>query len=123
MVSRSITEAKYCAVANATVECIWRWQLLGELHCLINTTMVVFCDNVSAIYMTSNPVHHRRTKHIELVIHFIPERVALGELHVRHVPSVQQFADVMTKGLSSSSFKDFRSSLCIGNPLTHTGGC
>jgi hypothetical protein len=122
MVSHSIAEAKYRAVANTAAECIWLWQLLGALHRLINTTMVVFCDNVSVVYTTSNPVHHRRTKHIELVIHFIPERVALGELHVRHVPSAQQFTDVMTKGLSSSTFKDIRSSLCVGNPPTHRGG-
>jgi hypothetical protein len=49
--------------------------------------------------MSSNPVQHRRTKHIEIDIHFVRERVSLGEVRVLHVPSALQFADVMTKGL------------------------
>jgi hypothetical protein len=32
---------------------------------------VVFCDNVSLVYMTQNPVHHQRTKHVEIDLHFV----------------------------------------------------
>ena len=71
--------------------------------------------------MARNPVHHRRTKHIELDIHFVCEKVALGELRVLQIPSDRQFADVFTKGLPTALFEDFRSSLCIGD--TTAGGC
>jgi hypothetical protein len=74
---------------------------------------VVYCDNVSAIYLSQNPVHHRRTKHVELDIHFVREKVALGQLRVLHVPTHLQYADIMTKGLPTSIFEDFCSSLCI----------
>jgi hypothetical protein len=114
--SRSSAEAEYRAVANVAAECIWLRQLLGELHCHIASAKVAFCDNVSAVYMTCNPVHHRQTKHIEIDIHFVRERIALGELRVHHVSSAEQFVDVMTKGLPSSTFQKFRSSLCIGDP-------
>jgi hypothetical protein len=122
-VSRSSAEAEYRAVVNATAECIWLRQLLGELRCDLNKATVVFCDNVSAVYMSSNPVHHKRTKHIELDIHFVCERVQLGQLRVLHVPIGEQFADVMTKGLPTKSFEHFRSSLCV-TPLheSTTGG-
>jgi hypothetical protein len=53
-------------VANAAAECIWLRQLLNELWCDIKKATVTFCDNVSAVYMSSNPIHHKRTKHIEL---------------------------------------------------------
>jgi hypothetical protein len=53
-------------------------------------------------------------KHIELDIHFICEHVAMGELHVQHVPSSQQFVDVMTKGLPTVVYEEFRSSLNVG---------
>jgi hypothetical protein len=43
--------------------------------------------------MTANPVHHRRTKHIEIDIHFVREKVALGQVRVLHVPLSHQFAD------------------------------
>lgn len=65
------------------------------------------------MYMSRNPLHHRRTKHIELDIHFVREKVAIGELRVTHVPSAQQLADVFTKGLPSALFNDFRDSLSI----------
>ena len=63
--------------------------------------------------MTTNPVHHRRTKHIEIDIHFVREKVALGQVRVLHVPSAHQFTDIMTKELPVQLFSDFRSSLCV----------
>jgi hypothetical protein len=32
---------------------------------------------VSVVYMTANPIHHRRMKHIDIGIHFVREKVAL----------------------------------------------
>uniref|UniRef100_A0ACD5VVJ9 Uncharacterized protein n=1 Tax=Avena sativa TaxID=4498 RepID=A0ACD5VVJ9_AVESA len=112
-VSRSSAEAEYRAVANAVADCVWLRQLLDELSSPPSKATVVFCDNISAVYMSTNPVHHRRTKHIELDIHFVREKVALGELRVVHVPTTQQLADIMTKGLPTASFQSFRSSLCV----------
>jgi hypothetical protein len=77
-VSRSSAEAEYRAVANAVAECCWLRQLLGELHVVVPRATVVYCDNISSVYMVANPVHHRRTKHIELDLHFVREKVALG---------------------------------------------
>jgi hypothetical protein len=65
--------------------------------------------------MSRNPVHHRRTKHIEIDIHFVREKVAIGELRVLQTPRAQQFADIFTKGLSSAMFNDFKASLYIGD--------
>jgi histone deacetylase 1/2 len=121
-VSRSSAEAEYRAVANAAAECIWLRQLLGELHCGISKATVVFCDNVSAVYMSANPVHHKRTKHIELDIHFVRERVQIGEFRVVHVPTGEQFADVLTKGLPTATFEFFRSSLCVLPTTLQTAG-
>ncbi|KAK1683226.1 hypothetical protein QYE76_044074 [Lolium multiflorum] len=98
-VSRSSAEAEYRAVANAVAEVSWLRQLLVELSCPVAKATVVYCDNVSAVYLSANPVHHRRTKHIELDIHFVREQVALGHIRVLHVPTSQQFADIMTKDM------------------------
>ncbi|WVZ66178.1 hypothetical protein U9M48_015440 [Paspalum notatum var. saurae] len=124
-VSRSSAEAEYRGVANAVAECVWLRQLLLELGCTINKATIVYCDNVSAVYMAANPVHHKRTKHIELDIHFVRERVALGEFRVLHVPTDQQFADVMTKGLPTKVFETFRDSLCVraSKNAQTAGGC
>jgi histone deacetylase 1/2 len=113
-VSRSSAEAEYRGVANAVTECTWLGQLLAELQHPVSTATIAYCDNVSSVYMSRNPVHHKRTKHIELDIHFVREKVALGELRVLQIPSAQQFADVFTRGLPTSMFNEFRQSLRPG---------
>jgi hypothetical protein len=64
--------------------------------------------------MSKNPVHHGRKKRIELDVHFVREKVALGELRVLHVPSSRQLADVFTKGLPRLLFTEFGDSLAVG---------
>jgi hypothetical protein len=68
---------------------------------------MMYYDNISAVYLSHNPVHHRRTKHVEIDIHFIWEKVAHGELRVIHMPTQLQFADIMTKGLPTTVFEEF----------------
>jgi hypothetical protein len=112
-VSRSSAEAEYRAVANGVAEACWLRQLLHELHHPLRRASVVYCDNVSAVYLSSNPVQHQRTKHVEIDLHFVRERVALGEVRVLHVPTTSQYADVFTKGLPTSVFTEFRYSLNV----------
>ena len=81
-----------------------------ELHCPIRKATLVHCDNISAIYLSDNPVQHQRTKHIEMDIHFVREKVARGQIRVLHVPSRYQIADIVTKGLPRILFEDFRDS-------------
>jgi hypothetical protein len=123
-VSRSSAEAEYRAVAHTVAETVWLRQLLSELHRPIHQATIIYCDNVSAIYMSSNPVQHRRTKHIEIDIHFVREKVALGQVRVLHVPTTAQFADIFTKALATASFTDIRFSLNVVEPHDETaGGC
>ncbi|PNX57212.1 hypothetical protein L195_g050287, partial [Trifolium pratense] len=106
--SRSSAEAEYRGVANVVAESCWLRNLLLELHCSIHKATMVYCDNVSAIYLSSNPVQHQRTKHIEMDIHFVREKVSRGQVRVLHVPSRHQIADIFTKGLPLILFQDFR---------------
>ncbi|GKB78260.1 ribonuclease H-like domain-containing protein [Tanacetum coccineum] len=85
--SRSSAEAEYRGVANAVAETSWIRNLLRELHTPLFTVTLVYCDNVSAVYMSANPVQHQRTKHIEIDIHFVRDKVAAGHVRVLHVPS------------------------------------
>ena len=61
-------------------------------------------NNVSAVYLSINPVQHQRTKHVEIDLHFVRDRVAIGDVRVLYVPTTSQFADIFTKGLPSSTF-------------------
>lgn len=55
--------------------------------------------------MTSNPVYHQRTQHVEIDHHFVRDKVALGHIYVLHVPSTRQFVDIFTEGLPTTLFR------------------
>ncbi|GAU48004.1 hypothetical protein TSUD_404810 [Trifolium subterraneum] len=120
--SRSSAEAEYRGVANVVSESCWLRNLLLELHFPLSQATLVYCDNVSAIYLSGNPVQHQRTKHIEMDIHFVREKVARGQARVLHVPSRHQIADIFTKGLPHVLFDDFRTSLSVREPPASTAG-
>ncbi|GJS91240.1 ribonuclease H-like domain-containing protein [Tanacetum coccineum] len=120
--SRSSVEAEYKGVSNAVAEMAWLHNLLRELHTRLFSATLVYCDNVRAIYLTANPVHHQRTKHIEIDIHFVRDMVARGHVRVLHVPSRYQYVDIFTKGLPSALFEEFRTSLSVRPSPTQTAG-
>nr|GEX83003.1 NBS-containing resistance-like protein [Tanacetum cinerariifolium] len=120
--SKLSPKAEYRGVANVVAETAWLRNLLRELRSPLLTVTVFYCDNVSAIYMSANPVQHQRTKHIEIDIHFVRDMVTAGQVRVLHVPSRYQYADIFTRGLPSTLFEEFRSSLSIQHSPTPTRG-
>lgn len=92
------------------------------MHITLTKATLIFCDNVSSVYMLSNPMQHQRTKHVELDLHFFHEKVALGEAKVLHVPVAYQYANIFSKGLSSSLFVAFRDSLTVHKSDATTAG-
>jgi hypothetical protein len=107
VISRSSAEAEY----HDVVEACWLHQLLVELHSPLSRATLVYCDNVSAIYISTNPIQHQCTKHIKIDLHFVCERV--GDVRVLHVSTISQFTNIFTNGLPSSMFSKFRCSLNI----------
>ncbi|GJU71411.1 ribonuclease H-like domain-containing protein [Tanacetum coccineum] len=118
--SRSSAEAEYRCVANVVAETAWIRNLLCELHTPLFTATLVYCENVSAVYMSANPVQHQRTKHIEIDIYFVRDFVASGQVCVLHVPSRFQYANIFTKGLPTALFIEFRSSLNVRRSPAYT---
>jgi hypothetical protein len=111
VVSCSNAEAEYRVVANGVAEASWLRQLLAELHSPLSRSTLVYCDNVSTVYLSTNPVQHQWTKHVEIDLRFVRDRVAIGDVRVLHVPTISQFADIFTKGLPSSTFTEFAPAL------------
>ncbi|GJZ04778.1 ribonuclease H-like domain-containing protein [Tanacetum coccineum] len=77
--SRSSAEAEYRGVANVVAETAWLQNLLLELHAPLSTVTIFYCDNVSVVYLSINPVQHHHIKHIEIDIHFVRDYVAPGQ--------------------------------------------
>ncbi|KAK6124927.1 hypothetical protein DH2020_041338 [Rehmannia glutinosa] len=96
VVGRSSTEAEYRALASVTTEVVWIKSLFVELGFTLKSPTVIWCDNESAISLASNPVFHAKTKHIEIDVHYIRDKVCQQEVDVRYVPSKDQVADTFT---------------------------
>lgn len=103
-------------MANTAAEIIWLTHLLRELHALPSGRPTLLCDNQSALFLTQNPVAHKRAKHIDLDYHFVRELVASGKLITMFVPTKLQVADIFTKSLPRQQFEKFRCMLRLGPP-------
>ncbi|GJT12726.1 ribonuclease H-like domain-containing protein, partial [Tanacetum coccineum] len=80
-------EVEYRGVVNVVAETAWLRNLLRELHSPLSTATFIYCDNVSVVYMSANPVQHQRTKHIEINIYFVRDMVTTRQVRVPHMPS------------------------------------
>jgi histone deacetylase 1/2 len=84
---------------------------LGELWVPHPPVARPWCDNIGAKYLSTNPVFHARTKHIEIDFHFVRERVAQKLLDIRYVHTGDPLADGFTKPLVVFKMKEFRANL------------
>jgi len=90
VVARSSTEAEYRAIATATAKLYWLRMLLKDLRILLLSPPTLWCDNIGALALTSNPVYHARTKHVEVDYHFIREKVVNSDILVKFLSTHDQ---------------------------------
>uniref|UniRef100_A0A2N9GZA0 Reverse transcriptase Ty1/copia-type domain-containing protein n=1 Tax=Fagus sylvatica TaxID=28930 RepID=A0A2N9GZA0_FAGSY len=122
-VSRSSTESEYRALASAAAKVCWLRTLLKDLGIYLSQPPILWCDNVSALAIASNPVFHARTKHIEVDFHFIRERVLRKDLVVKFVSTIDQLANIFTKSLPTQRFLDLQRNLTVSvRPHSIEGG-
>lgn len=117
-VSRSSIEAKYMSLAHATVEVLLLKLLVNELHIHQTRPPTIWVDNLSTIFLSTNPVLNARTKHVEIDLHFIREKIISKSILVQHIPSHDQIADILTKPLSFQSFTRLRNKLQVFDPTS-----
>jgi hypothetical protein len=110
-VSRSSTEAEYKAMVDATAELMWLQSVLQELSIPCPRSARLWCDNMGAKYLASNPVFHGRMKHVEVDYHFVRDRVVKKLLDVRFISSNDQVADGFTKVLPQGKLLEFQRNL------------
>jgi hypothetical protein len=96
-VALSSTEAE--CISESAREVSWLRQLLSDLKCAQDEPTVVWEDNLQAIMLAADPLHHARNKHIDVRHHYIRDKVADGQVVLRHCPTGDMVADMLTKPL------------------------
>jgi hypothetical protein len=104
IVTLSTCEAEYVAASWCVCHAIWLRNLLCELGLPQSDATKIRVDNKSAIELAKNPVHHERSKHIDVRFHFIREHVKKGDVQMDHVATRDQAADIFTKALPTELF-------------------
>merc|ERR1711966_77452 len=92
----SSCEAEYRALSNVLDEIAWILSFTRELGIFLPVPVKIYCDNKSAKDLSENPVHHDRTKHINIRYHRIREFILDGTVEVCYVPTTENPADVFT---------------------------
>lgn len=96
MVPRSTIEAEYKALASCVCEVIWILNLLKEFGMDNKRVVPIFCDSLSVVEISKNPTFHERTKHFDLDLHFVREKVHDKVEEINHVRSYEQLANLLT---------------------------
>jgi Zn-finger nucleic acid-binding protein len=101
----SSCKAEYIAASAAACRGVWLARLLGEMLEKIVARAVIRIDNMSAISLVKNPVHHDRRKHIDVSFHFLRECAQDGLIEVDFIRTEDQLADTLTKPLCRAKFE------------------
>jgi len=75
--------------------------------------LTLYCDNLSAINISKNPIQHSRTKRIYIRHHFIRDLVEEKIVTLEHVDTEEQLADIFIKALDAKEFEHLRGNLGI----------
>jgi len=75
--------------------------------------LTLYCDNLSAINISKNPIQHSRTKHIDIRHHFITDLVEEKVMTLEYVDTEEQLADIFTEALDAKQFEKLRGKLGI----------
>ena len=95
--AESSTEAEYIAFNACINEIVWIIAFLSELGFQVPTPVPIYYDNNSAKDLAYDPVHHERTKHIDIRYHKIREFILDGTISMHWIPTDKNPADIFTK--------------------------
>jgi len=113
VVALSTCEAEYIVAVTACCQVVWLGRLLAELTGEEARAPVLMVDNQSAIALAKNPVHHDRSKHIDIKYHFIRDCVDGGRIKLEYVETARQLGDILTKPLGRVRLMELKAQIGV----------
>jgi hypothetical protein len=107
-----IAKAEYIAAGHCCAQLLWMRQTLRDYGYKLSKVPLL-CDNESAIRMADNPIEHSRTKHIDILYHFLRDHKQKGDIEIAYVSTHNQLVDIFTKPLDKKTFSKLRNELNI----------
>jgi len=114
-VSRSSTHAEYYALADATEEILFIKGILTDLGVDAEDlkNIKIFEDNSGALSLAKNGNFTKRSKHIDVALHFVHDYVSDNIIDVVKVDGTSNISDMLTKSLGRVKFAEFRQKLNV----------
>ncbi|XP_065093521.1 uncharacterized protein LOC135714156 [Ochlerotatus camptorhynchus] len=112
-IALSSTEPECSALADCICESLWISKLFKELDILDKENIVIFEDNQSAIAIAESEAPSKKLKHTDVKLQFIKKCVLKRKVEIKYLPSSEQPADMLTKGLVPATFNKHCSTLGI----------
>jgi Reverse transcriptase (RNA-dependent DNA polymerase) len=97
LTSTSSTEAEYRALSDSVKDVLWPSQILSCFN-VLPRPFPMMSDNMRTIKAAMNHTTTKHTKHIELHVQFLRERVQRSEVDITHVPGTDNLAGLFTSG-------------------------
>jgi hypothetical protein len=110
-VALSTTEAEYQAISEGAKEALWLKNFLTELGCHPKAPIALWNDNTGAVALAHDPLHHARTKHIDIKYHFIRDLIERRIVALKYMSTEHMPADILTKCISSSTIQAHKATL------------
>jgi hypothetical protein len=112
IVALSTIESEYMAATHASKESVWLQRLCSGTE-LVQEAVRIECDSQSAIFLAKNPAYHSKTKHIDVQYHFVRDMIEEKKVSLMKVDTLKNFADSLTKSVSTEKFSWCRGSMGI----------
>ena len=107
VVALSSCEAEYVAITEAVKEAKFLLTLIQDMTVKLHLPVKLNVDNQGAIALAKNPVHHQRTKHIDVRYHFIRSEIQNNVINLEYISTQENLSDVFTKPVSKQRIAHF----------------
>ena len=112
VVAFSTTKAEFVTTDSYACQGVWMRRVLEKLGHSQGKCTTVLCDNSSTIKLSKNPVMHGRSKHIDVMFHFLHDLTRDGVVELKHCVTQAQViaatnsASIVDKAITGCFLED-----------------